>query len=492
MQFMEMEESMAMDAMNNRKKWGKWLWHALPLAALLVWGAFCITDQLWYDEAFSAGLVMQPWKKMIYITAVDDHSPFYYMLLKLFYHLCGGGTHFKILKLFSLLFMIGYMLLGKYYVSRLFNQEISVWFMLFSLCMPIMSVQAGNVRMYSMALFFMTLAGLLAYDIYREESRSKWILFALSSICIVYCHTFAMIQAVWLYLIFMAALIRSRQFQKLKRFFVCGAVVSLVFSPWLVVTFKQMQLRMRYDTGSAEELAGVRELADYCREWFSAVETPIELVVYLGIGLAAVMAVSAVLWMRREKSYAPALGAAAFVLTALTGFLISVFVNNCFMGRYAFPGFGFIMLVYAVGMCRIRKIWARGCVVAVALICLVLQYRSELELEYDGGLEAYESFFSEQVGKEDALIGPHGHAVFLSVYHPDQAYYLSGYVPVDLSFPNLEPCYDIGQLIRERETVWYIAFAGDSPDDVQEGLRFEEAAAFHYMYYDFVIYKMLR
>ncbi len=481
-----------MNAMDNRRKLEKWFWHGLPVAALFLWGALCITDQLWYDEAFSAGLVMQPWKKMIYITAVDDHSPFYYVLLKLFYHLCGGGTHFRILKLFSLLFMIGYMLLGKYYVNRLFNREISVWFMLFSLCMPIMSVQAGNVRMYSMALFFMTLEGLLAYDIYREESRLKWVLFVLSGICIVYCHTFAMIQAVWLYLIFLAALIGSRQFQKLKRFFISSAVVSLAFSPWLVVTFKQMQLRMRYDTGSAEELAGIGALADYCREWFSAVETPIGLVVYLGMGLAAVLAVAAVCWMRREKSCVPALGALAFGLTALTGFLISVFVNNCFLGRYAFPGLGFIMLVYAVGMCRIPKIWARGCILAVALICFALQYRSELSLEYDGGLQAYERFFEEHVGENDALIGPHGHAVFLSVYHPEQAYYLSGYVPVDLSFPNLEACYDIGQLVRERDAVWYIAFAGDSPADVEEGLLFEEAAAFHYMYYDFVIYKMLR
>ena len=26
------------------------LWHGLPVAALLLWGAFCITNSLWYDE----------------------------------------------------------------------------------------------------------------------------------------------------------------------------------------------------------------------------------------------------------------------------------------------------------------------------------------------------------------------------------------------------------------------------------------------------------
>ena len=466
------------------------LWHALPAAAFLIWGVLCVTNQLWYDEAFSAGMVMKSWRELIYITAVDDHSPFYYVLLKLFYHLCGGGTHFWTLKLFSLLFMLGYMLLGKYYVAKLFGQKISVRFMLFSLLAPIMTVQAGNVRMYSMALFFMTLTGLLAYDIYREESRGKWLLFVCSSICIVYCHTFAMIQTVWLYLIFIAALLRSGQFQKLKKCLLSGIAVSVVFSPWLFVTFKQMQLRMKYDTGSAEELAGVKELGDYCREWFSAVETPIDIVVFVGMALFLVLFILAVFHMRREKNIAPALGAAVFGLTALTGFVVSVFVNNCFLGRYAFPGFGFIMLLYGVGMSGTKSKWAKGCILAAALACFLLQYRSEFSLEYDGGLKAYETFWEEQVGEGDVMIGPQGHTIFLSVYHPEASYYLRGYVPVDLSFPNLAECYDIGQLARDHETVWYITFAGGSPEDVEEGLVYEAAAGFHYMYYDFVIFQV--
>lgn len=466
-------------------------WHALPFIALIVWGVLCITNQLWYDEAFSAGLVMKPWKELIYITAVDDHSPFYYVVLKIFYHLTGGGTHFWTLKAFSLIFMIGYMFLGKYYVSKLFDRKVSVWFMTFSLLAPIMSVQAGNVRMYSMALFFLTLTGLLAYDIYREESRRKWIVFVLATICVVYCHSFAVIQAVWLYLIFMVTLIKSRQFGKLKKFFISGIVVSVVFSPWLLVTLKQLQLRMLYDIGSASELAKLSALWDYCREWFSAIETPIDSVVVLGLVLAVVLSVSAIMWMRRERNYAPILGITAFWLTSLTGFVISIFINNCFMGRYAFPGFGFIMLVFAVGMSNIRLSGGRYGILAVALGCFVAQYSSEIVLEYDGGLQEYEAFWEEQVKEGDVFIAPDGHAIFPSIYHPEETYYLYGYVPVDLSFPNLNECYDLGQLMRDKPTVWYICFAGDNPSDVETGLSFREAASFHYMYYDFVIYEML-
>jgi hypothetical protein len=75
--------------------------------------------------------------------------------------------------------------------------------MLFSLLMPIFSVQAGNVRMYAVALFFLTLTGLSSYDIFREPTRKKWIVFCIASIGTVYCHTFALIQTFLFYLLFL-------------------------------------------------------------------------------------------------------------------------------------------------------------------------------------------------------------------------------------------------------------------------------------------------
>lgn len=487
------------DGIKSEAGWNLW-WHMLPVLSFLVWGALCVTDQLWYDEAFSAGLVMKPWKEMLYITAVDDHSPFYYAVLKLFYLLCGGGTNFRSLKLFSLIFMMGYMLLGKYYVDKLFGRRISVWFMSFSLLLPIMSVQAGNVRMYAMALFFYTLTGLLAMDLYRKDSNPKWILFCLSSICIVYCHTFAMIETVWLYFLFFMNLlgkmrreageIRLEKRRQIKKFFLCGAVVSVCFSPWLYVTFRQMQLRMKYDTESVGELAGVSALWDYMKEWFSSLETPVVPVVFMGILLAVILLGTGVIRAVRERQGSILMGAAAFFLTTLTGFIISVFLNNCFLGRYVFPGIGFVLLVYAYGMDAIQKSRIQAGIFLVAVCAFVLQYRVELKLEYDGGLARYQAFVENRVSSGDTFVGAQGHVIFLSIYYPKMQYYLNGYVPADLSFPNLNECYNIELLGQQYDKVWYITFAGDSPEGT-EGKDYVVADQFHYMYYDFVIYELL-
>lgn len=466
------------------------LWHILPIVAFVLWGAFCISPNLWYDEAFSASMVSLPWGRLLYITAADDHSPFYYFLLKLFYHLMGGGNHFWSLKLMSLLFMMGYILLGKYYVKKLFSEKVSIWFMLFSILMPIMSVQAGNVRMYATALFFLTLTGLTAYDIYLEATRKKWILFCIASICTVYCHTFALIQTFLFYVLFFAALLIGKQYRKIKSFLLCGVVVSIVFSPWLFVTLRQMILRMRYDTGSVQERPTIYSFMDYCKEWFSALETPIGIVVFLGMGLAIVLGYLAVDWMRTNRNYAPAVAVGALGLTILAGALISVYINNCFMGRYAFPGFGFLMLFYAVGMDQLTSRWGRSGILLAAAVCFLLQYRSELTLEYDSGLDTYENFVETEMTGEDAFVASEYHAIFLNVYHPKLQYYILGFESYKMPYANTAGLMDWNQLDSVKGNLWYIGFSGQTPEAMDAYYTYEEAISFHYMYYDFVIYRL--
>ncbi len=112
---------------------------------------------------------------------------------------------------------------------------------------------------------------------------------------------------------------------------------------------------------------------DYCKEWFSAVETPIGIVVVAGMALCLVLSYGAVDWVRQNHN-APAIAFSTFALTGIVGGVISATVNNCFMGRYAFPGMGFVMLWYAVGFAQIldtakekNKKWWVGGILASAM-----------------------------------------------------------------------------------------------------------------------------
>lgn len=474
----------------------KFWWKVLPFVAVAVWGAFCVTPNLWYDEAYSAALVSRSWFDMIYITALDAHSPFYYAMLKIFHYL-GGAVHFQILKLMSVLFLIGFLLLGKYYVKKLFDEKVSVYFMFFAITMPIMAVQAGNVRMYTAALFFMTLAGLTAYDLFlepeQEKRKWKWLVFCGASACTVYCHTFAMIQMVWIYLLFFCAMLLTRKYCMIKPFLLSGVGVSIVFSPWLFVTFLQMRLRMSNDVAprQSEATPTIYTIIDYCKEWFSAIETPIAVVMFGGIALTIFLGYYAVDHMRQEKRYAPAIGMAAIGLTTLTGALVSYYFTPCFLGRYAFPGFGSLVLLYAVGMATIPSKKIRIGVICLVIGIFAIQYRSELELEYDPGLKIYEEFMEEEVSSEDAMIGPYAHTLFLNVYHPELDYFVYGYKSNHLPFVNTEAFTEWYQLEEREGKVWYICFEGGEPSEMEERYTWKEALRFHYMYYDFVIYELI-
>lgn len=467
------------------------LWTVLPYLGLIVWGALCITNNLWYDEAYTAALISHPLGELVRITSQDVHAPFYYILLKGFYTLCGGGTHYWSLKLFSLLWMFAYLLLGKYGVKRLYDEQTSVYFMLFSILMPSMCVQAGNARMYAMGLFFFTAAGLLACGILRQSSTVKWILFCLCSIGSVYSHTFSMLETFILYLILLGALLYRKKYTLLKWYLGSGLAVAACYMSWLLVVYRQMQSRIAA-AGANEQLfvPDLYTLMDYCKEWFSAMDTPIMSVIHLGIALTLFLGYYAVDRMRSSKCYVPGWGLGILGLTALTGGLLSYYVTPCFLGRYIFPGFGALALLYAVGMGQISSRRVRAAVLLVFLFCFVSQYWSELKLEYDKGLQEYEAFYENNVEEEDLLMATDIHPLLLSVYHPERQYMAYGYLPPFSPFQNTAVFTQWEQLEGVTGNIWLIGFADRNMPGFSPYYSLEQTFSFHYMYYDFVIYRL--
>ena len=255
------------------------------------------------------------------------------------------------------------------------------------------------------------------------------------------------------------------------------------------ITEHLTELQSRY-------LATLYSVMDYCKEWFSAVETPIGIVVLLGMALCLVLSYGAVDWVRQNHNIAPAIAFGTFALTVIVGGVISATVNNCFMGRYAFPGMGFVMLWYAVGFAQItentkgksRKIWAAG-LLGTAGLCFLLQYTSEIRLEYDDGLETYENFVEEYMTENDAIIGPYTHTIFLNVYHPELHYYTIAYKLYSLPFVNTEALSSYSQL-DTYDNLWYICFQGGYPNEMEDEYSYEQVLEFHYMYYDFAIFRL--
>lgn len=466
------------------------LWNMLPVIGLLIWGAFGITENLWYDEAYSAALVAHTPKGIISITSQDVHSPFYYLILKAFWEFFGPIVGFRCLKWFSILAIIGYLMLGKFYVKKLFGERISVFFMLFSITMPIMTVQSGNVRMYTLALFFLTLMSLLMLDILREVHLLKWFLFILTSICSVYCHAYTMLQVFFLYIIFFVTILHQKKYDLLKGFFICGIAVSALFVPWLSVTYGQMKQRVVDHVNEQKTIRYIaKTLLNCCREWFSALETPLTIVLCLEIAIGLFLGWNAIKWMKAKHNYVPVLGMLAMTLTAIVGIVISIFVDHGFLGRYVFSGFAAVMLLYAVGMEQLDSKIMKILVILSVAVCFLLQYGSELKLEYDAGLNTWKNF-AEDVGPNDVIMADNVHSLYLSIYYPDNNYMIYGFMPEYAPFQNTETFTRWEQLEQYEGVLWYICSADHTPILLAEKYTWEEEISFHYMYQDFKIFRL--
>ncbi len=468
------------------------MWVLLPLAGLVLWGGYGITENLWYDEAYSAALVTHtPWE-IVRITASDVHSPFYYFLLQIVWRIFGPIMGFRCLKWFSILAMTGYMLLGKYYVKKFFGEKVSVWFLFFSIVMPIMLVQSGTVRMYAMALFFMTLSELLMLDLYREPSRKKWLLFFAASVCSVYSHTYAMLQMFFLYLIFLAVILYKKRYELLKGFFICGVGVSVLYLPWLFVVFLQLKQRTGGMAGADAGQMIAATMWDCFTEWFTALEKPVWPVFYGEAALFLFLCWKGAGWMRKRRNCIPGLGVLAIALTIAASLAVYLFTGQGFFGRVFFPGFASVMLLYAVGMEQLRSRIGKGLVIAAALVCFVLQYRSELELEYDPGLQTWKDFVEENVQENDMIMAPNVHTLYLSVFCPDTDFMIYMYLPGNSPF-RAQVFSDFPQLDRfagRQATLWYVCAEGETPDFLEGRFTWEEALNFHYMYQDFTVFQL--
>jgi hypothetical protein len=65
-----------------------------------------------------------------------------------------------------------------------------------------------------------------------------------------------------------------------------------------------------------------------------------------------------------------------------------------------------------------------------------------------------------------------------------------GYKLYSLPFSNTDALTDYSQLDDVTGNIWYVTFEGDKPDNMADYFDYEEEISFHYMYYDFVIFRL--
>lgn len=256
-------------------------WLLLVISVLMLGKsiALCFSNDIWYDELFTVGMIEHSYGELIAFTARDVHPPLYYCITKFFVELCKlmnpAASTVIAAKVASVLPYFILLLYSVTFLRKRFSTFAAGLFMFCAIAMPQLAGYTVEVRMYSWALLFVTAAFLHAYgalyparcadyvrnvpnqtqeepkenfeETNREsgQNKQKWMrrihgmALVLYGLAAAYTQYFACVAVVMIYLyVLIVFLYRDRV--RMREWFLWVAVSVLGYVPWLYSLISQI------------------------------------------------------------------------------------------------------------------------------------------------------------------------------------------------------------------------------------------------------------
>lgn len=195
---------------------------------------------IWFDEAYSVGMANHTMSEIWKIGGNDVHPVLYYWMLRIVCLLTNGSI--LAYRLFSVLPVILLGILGITHIRKDFGEKTGILFSFFTYFLPMMSVYANQIRMYSWAIYIVTILAIYAYRIYLGKSNTKnWIIFGISSLASLYIHYYGLMSAGLINLFLLIHFIKNKKWKELKTQIIIGIVQVVLYIPWLIALLGQME-----------------------------------------------------------------------------------------------------------------------------------------------------------------------------------------------------------------------------------------------------------
>ena len=226
----------------------------------------CFHSNMWFDESYSIAIAKHSFKEIWQIGSYDVHPVLYYIMIRIVMLITNNSI--VCVRLFSCIPLILMSILGYSFIRKEFGNKAGLIFTFFSLFFPTLLTYAGEIRMYTWAMLFVTMMFVYAYKImnnynvrealsddnnimYENKIKSKntllkyWIIFSIFSLASAYTHYYALAVAaiinVGMFIYFFIAYKKSSKFNLISS--IVSAVVQIIlYLPWLFVFISQTKV----------------------------------------------------------------------------------------------------------------------------------------------------------------------------------------------------------------------------------------------------------
>lgn len=193
---------------------------------------------LWFDESYSVGMASHNFLDIWKIGSHDVHPVLYYCIL----HIISIFTNNSILafRIFSGLIITLTGILGFSHIRKDFGEKTGLIFSFLIYFSPVNSVYANEIRMYSLAMFLITVLGIYAYRLTKENKISYWIIFGLTSLCSIYTHYYGLMAAGIINVVLLIYFIKNKNKRAYITQIVLGILQGALYLPWLIHLLTQL------------------------------------------------------------------------------------------------------------------------------------------------------------------------------------------------------------------------------------------------------------
>lgn len=501
----------------NTMKIKEWKANDIVGVVLLCYGLFilakltglCFSEDIWYDEVFSVGMMRYSYKDIVNFTARDVHPPLYYWYLKT---MADIGTNFfhqidavVFAKLASVLPMAVLWILAVTKLRNEFGLFVSGMFVFCAYSMPQITVYGVEIRMYSFALCLVTLAYFYGYQIYKTKNTKAFIGMFICGILTAYTQYFSCIAIVILYLLVGIAVLKNKEAIIKWLFSVVASIVC--YLPWIGTLIKQFT--------SISGNYWIQPLTwrafPGCVKYIYLPSTGYALWDYvLAVLMILATFVLAFLYLKKRKSirncfteegFSVLLALVMLLGTIFIGIAVSILVSPVFVYRYMIPCLGAYWFVYALLLNDCKKKRIRMFILAITLCVGTINvkgvfwgenYKAVNMKETQKGLDSIE--------QDDILIFNFNHVQATVGYYKDNESYLL-YQEAETLIQDIYQEYgmindvnQIKELVQKGKKVWFLGSFNSREDIVneweQQGLKVTEQGSYLLERYWFNLYSV--
>lgn len=341
-------------------------------------GAF--HSNIWFDESYTVGMVERTFYEIWTIGGNDVHPVLYYWILKIVSLVANAwgatsiATKIMIYRIFSIIPLSILGVLGYTHIKKDFGEKTGMIFSFLVFFLPESAIFANEIRMYSLAILFVTVLAIYAYRLrlIENSNRKNWLIFFIASITSIFLHYYGLMAAGIINVILLGYLIKNKRGKDILAICTFGLIQLISYLPWIIYLVGQLK---HVSKGFWITFTFPETLIEILAGQFIG-----NLNIYIGFIVAFILYIYLTIKIFKYKGnkMSAILGIAIYLLVIIAAVIMTLFLNTSILVyRYLFviTGLYIFTISFILGKEENNKI-----ILAICSIIAVLGTASNIKL----------------------------------------------------------------------------------------------------------------